>query len=168
MGSPMLDRAKIQAEVLVPLLRAFREEPGIEQANRIARKGLERWRAGFIRELAKMLPTQAPNAERFSASLETIKPDIGDAIDFKWLQGESVLEGKTYERIEFDITACRFAQLFRALGEPELGFALLCAGDNTLTDEIGNGDIEFKRTQIIMQGGDHCDFRFALKKKGLL
>jgi hypothetical protein len=29
-------------------------------------------------------------------------------------------------------------------------------------------DIEFKRTQTIMQGGDHCDFRFALKKKGLV
>ena len=25
-----------------------------------------------------------------------------------------------------------------------------------------------KRTQTIMQGGDHCDFRFALKKKGLV
>jgi hypothetical protein len=34
-------------------------------------------------------------------------------------------------------TGCRFAQLFRALGEPELSFALLCAGDNTLTDEVG-------------------------------
>jgi L-2-amino-thiazoline-4-carboxylic acid hydrolase len=56
----------------------------------------------------------------------------------------------------------------RALGEPELGFELLCAGDNTLTDEVGKGDGEFKRTQTIMQGADHCDFRFALKKKGLV
>jgi hypothetical protein len=168
MGSPMLDRAKIQAEVLVPLLRAFREELGVERANRIAWKGLEKWRTEFIRELARSLPAEASNSERFAVSLQAVKPDIGDAIDFKWLQGESVLEGKTNERIEFDITGCRFAQLFRALGEPELGFALLCAGDNTLTDEVGKGDVEFKRTQTIMQGADHCDFRFALKKKGLV
>jgi L-2-amino-thiazoline-4-carboxylic acid hydrolase len=116
----------------------------------------------------RSLPAEASNSERFAVSLQAIKPDIGDGIDFKWLQGESVLEGKTNERIEFDITGCRFAQLFRALGEPELGFALLCAGDNTLTDEVGKGDVEFKRTQTIMQGADHCDFRFALKKKGLV
>jgi hypothetical protein len=164
----MLARARIQAEVLVPLLRAFREELGVERANRIAWKGLEKWRTDFIRESAKSLPAEASNTERFAVSLQAIKPDIGDAIDFKWLQGESVLEGKINERIEFDITGCRFAQLFRALGEPELGFALLCAGDNTLTDEVGKCDVEFKRTQTIMQGGDHCDFRFALKKKGLV
>jgi len=164
----MLDRAKIQADVLVPLLRAFREELGVERANRIAWKGLEKWRSDFIRELEKSVPAEASNTERFLGSVQAMMPDIGDAIDYKWLHGESALEGKINERIEFDITGCRFAQLFRALGEPELGFALLCAGDNTLTDEVGKGDIEFKRTQTIMQGGDHCDFRFALKKKGLV
>jgi L-2-amino-thiazoline-4-carboxylic acid hydrolase len=164
----MLDRAKIQADVLVPLLRAFREELGVERANRIAWKGLEKWRSDFIRELGKSVPGEGSNTERFLGSVQAMMPHIGDAIDYKWLQGESALDGKINERIEFDITGCRFAQLFRALGEPELGFALLCAGDNTLTDEVGKGDIEFKRTQTIMQGGDHCDFRFALKKKGLV
>ncbi len=168
MGSPMLDRAKIQADVLVPLLRALREELGVERANRIAWKGLEKWRSDFIRELGKSVPAGASNTERFLGSVQAMMPDIGDAIDYKWLQGASALEGKINERIEFDITGCRFARLFRALGEPELGFALLCAGDNTLTDEVGKGDIDFQRTQTIMQGGDHCDFRFALKKKGLV
>lgn len=70
--------------------------------------------------------------------------------------------------MEFDLAGCRFVELFGALGEPELGFALLCAADNTLTDEVGKGDVEFKRTQTIMPGGDHCDFRFALKKNGLV
>jgi hypothetical protein len=30
------------------------------------------------------------------------------------------------EALEFDITHCRFAEFFRALGEPELGALLIC------------------------------------------
>jgi hypothetical protein len=110
MGSQMLDRAKMQARVLVPLLRAFREELGVERANRIAWKGLEKWRTDAIRELAKSLPAEATNVERFAALNQAINPQIGDAIDYKWLQGESAaMEGKIPERLEFDITGCRFA-----------------------------------------------------------
>jgi hypothetical protein len=87
----------------------------------------------------------------------------------KWIEGESdAREGKIPERLDFDVTGCRFAQFFRELGEPELGFALLCSFDNTVADEVGKGDVEFKRTQTIMQGGDHYDFRYALKNKGLV
>ncbi len=168
MGSPLLDQVKIQAQVLVPLLRAFREELGAERANRIAWKALEKWRTEFVREIAKALPAQATALERFQAYNQAGAPLIGDAVDFKWLQGESALEGKINDRIEFDITGCRFAQFFRELGEPELGFALLCSFDNTAVDEIGQGEVELTRTQTIMQGADHCDFRYALKKKGLV
>ncbi len=38
--SPSLERARIQAEVLAPALRAFRAELGTERANRIAWKAL--------------------------------------------------------------------------------------------------------------------------------
>jgi len=33
------------------------------------------------------------------------------------------------EALEFDITHCRFAEFFRALGEPELGALLICETD---------------------------------------
>jgi len=161
MASALLERAKIQAQVLVPLLRAFREELGADRANRIAWKALEKWRTDSMREAAKSLPTEATNIERFQAFNSASAPDIGDAIDMKLLKQDD-------ERIELDITGCRFAQFFCQLDEPELGFALLCSFDNTLVDEVGKGDVELKRTQTIMQGGDHCDFRYALKKKGLV
>lgn len=167
MASTMLDSAKIQAQVLVPLLRAFREELGAERANRIAWKALAKWRDEVARDWAKSLPDQTSNIERFVAFNKGQLNPIGDAIDFQWLEGESVFDGKPAERIEFNITGCRFAQLFRELGEPELGFALLCAFDGNVADEFGKGDVEFKRTQTIMQGANHCDFRYKLKQKGL-
>jgi hypothetical protein len=168
MASELLDRVKIQAEVVVPLLRALREELGAERANRIAWKALERWRTRLVRELARALPADASNAERFQAYNRAALPGIGDALEFTWLSGEREFEqGRPAERLEFDVTNCRFAQFFRELGEPELGFAMLCSLDNTATDEVGKGDVEFTRTQTIMQGGARCDFRYALKRKGL-
>ena len=52
--SPALERAKTQAQVLVPVLRAFREELGAERANRIAPRSLccrERRRSAFAQEM---------------------------------------------------------------------------------------------------------------------
>jgi hypothetical protein len=48
------------------------------------------------------------------------------------------------EALEFDITHCRFAEFFRALGEPELGALLICetdfdiaaAGDGLKIDDL--------------------------------
>jgi hypothetical protein len=166
MASTMLEEAKVQAKVLVPLLRALREELGAERANRIAWKALEKWRTEVTREWAKSLPDQTSNVERFVAFNKNQLVPIGDAIDWDWLEGETVFE-KPVERVEFNITGCRFAQFFRELGEPELGFALLCSFDLNVADEFGKGDVEFKRTQTIMQGADHCDFRYKLRQKGL-
>ena len=158
MASPLLEQAKIQAQVLVPLLRAFREELGIERANRIAWKALEKWRTEVVRQFPRG-PSTDP-VERWRTGNAMAAPMIGDAVDYEQLKD-------TDEAVEFNITGCRFAQFFRELGEPELGFALLCSFDNTVADEVGEGAVKLTRTVTIMQGADHCDFRYALKKSGL-
>ena len=40
---PMLEQARIVADVLIPVLRAFRAELGDERANAIAARGLAEW-----------------------------------------------------------------------------------------------------------------------------
>src|SRR5712692_2360174 len=65
--SPALERAKIQAQVLVPVLKAFREELGAERANRIAWKALAEWRQQVIAEEPRLFGDDllAPFRERF-------------------------------------------------------------------------------------------------------
>ena len=48
-------------------------------------------------------------------------------------------------------------------GATELGFLLVCSGDFPMAEGMGDA-VELKRTQTIMQGATHCDFRYALKK----
>jgi hypothetical protein len=45
------------------------------------------------------------------------------------------------------------------LGEPELGFLLVCTADFATAEGFGP-DVRLTRTQTIMQGADHCDFRY--------
>ncbi len=51
----------------------------------------------------------------------------------------------------------------RELGEPDLGFLLACNADFAVTEGFG-GDVKLERTQAIMQGADHCDFRYQRQK----
>jgi hypothetical protein len=63
------------------------------------------------------------------------------------------------EALEFDVTHCRFAEFFRALGEPELGALLICATDFDIA-AAGGGEVSFTRDQTIMQGASSCTFRY--------
>jgi hypothetical protein len=58
-----------------------------------------------------------------------------------------------------DVTECQYAQFYKELGEPELGFLLVCSSDFSLAESLGP-DIKLMRTQTIMQGASHCDFRY--------
>jgi hypothetical protein len=159
MASSLLDQVKIQAQVLVPILKAFREELGEERANRIAWKALEKWRSDIVGKMNRKIPPSGNPADRFRAASDAIWPAVGDSVDVQMLKDSP-------EAYEYDVTGCRFAQFFKEVGEPELGFALLCSFDTTMVADIGQGDVKFTRTQTIMQGADHCDFRYALKKRG--
>ena len=158
MASPLLEQVKMQAQVLVPILRALRAELGAERANRIVWKALAEWRSQLVRDMHASY-TGTPT-ERWMAGIMDTLPRIGDAVDVQPLRQDS-------EAMEFNITGCRFAQFFRELGEPELGFALLCSMDDTTAEEIGAGEVPLTRTGTIMQGAERCDFRYALKKAGL-
>ena len=38
--------------------------------------------------------------------------------------------------IEFDVTGCKYAEFWRGVGEPELGFLLQCSADFAVTDAV--------------------------------
>lgn len=61
----------------------------------------------------------------------------------------------------FNVTRCRYAEMYRALGLEDLGATLSCNRDGALIEGF-NPDVEFTRTQTIMGGADQCDFRFTL------
>ena len=149
MGVPVIEQAKIQAQVLVPLIKALQAELGEERANALVRKALgdvyrrlgeQWWRAKDSRHLG----------ENMALAFATWAK--GDALDYS-------VRAQSQDAYEIDVTGCRYAQFYKELGEPELGFLLVCSADFVFAEGFG-ADVKLTRTQTIMQGASHCDFRY--------
>jgi hypothetical protein len=82
----------------------------------------------------------------------------GDALDYEVL-------GKAPERFDVNVTRCRYAKFYEEIGAPELGFLLVCSADFPMAEGFGS-DVQLTRTQTIMQGASHCDFRYAKRRDG--
>jgi hypothetical protein len=150
MAISLIEQVKIQARVLVPLVRALQSELGEERANALVRKAIgplyrqygETWWAQGAGDFEQVMST---SFQRFAA---------GEALDYQVVE-------RTPDRFGVDVTGCRYARFYQELGEPELGFLLTCSADFSLAE--GFAGVELTRTQTIMQGADHCDFRFKRK-----
>ena len=140
----LLDKTRIQAQVLVPVMQAMRTEIGHEKADALVR--------GALREWSKQL---------FAGIGEGIEGSPGRKFARMVTEREVTFDMHRDDREarEFDITSCRFAEFFRALGEPELGALLACSTDVDIA-ETGGSDVSFSRDQTLMQGGSCCTFRY--------
>ena len=142
-----LDRVKAQAEVLVPLIKAFEEELGPERARSIARGALRDWireRYASVREGWSGNPIDLVSAGLPTFAEEALEYDVVD---------------RSSDAFEFNVTRCAYAELYQSLGEPELGFLFVCELDTAMAEGLGS-DVEFDRSQTLMQGAPHCDFRY--------
>ncbi len=153
LDTPQIEQVKIQARIAVPLVKAFQAELGEPRANEIVRKALDAV-ARQMGEVGRGLLPGNP-VEKVAAGLPLFSG--GGALDVEILK-------QTSEEFEFNVKGCRYAEFYKELGEPELGFLLSCSGDFAQAEGL-SPDLEFTRTQTIMQGASHCDFRYRLKKR---
>jgi hypothetical protein len=153
MDIPLIEQIRIQARVLVPLVKALQAELGEARANALVREAL----GAQYRELGQRWWRQQGAAnlgDKLAASFETFA--AGDALDY-----EVVRQGP--DAFDVNVTGCRYARFYQELGVPELGFLLVCSSDFAMAQGYGAG-VQLTRTQTIMQGASHCDFRYSLKK----
>ena len=150
-----MDEIKIQAHVLMPVLKAARAELGKEQADRLILKALRaQWRDWFQKLGAQI--SGSPR-EKYDAIWAMNAPRIREGdLEIETLREEP-------EAQEFNVTRCRYAEFFRQLGEPDLGAVLLCEPDFEHV-KVGSPEVELKRTQTLMQGACCCDFRYKFQE----
>jgi len=153
MGIPVIEQAKIQAQVLVPLVKAPQAELGKERANALVRKVL----GDVYRRLGEQW-WQAKESTHVGENMALAFASFaeGDAVEYS-------VRAQSQDTYEIDVTRCRYAQFYRELGEPELGFLLVCSSDFPFAEGFGP-DIKLTLTQTIMQGASHCDFRYRRQK----
>jgi hypothetical protein len=147
----LLRQREIEARIVGPLIRAFAKEIGEERAREIL--------AGVVRELARESGCEAArrvggnDLTRLAEAKERWREDDALAID--------VLRQDT-EALEFNVTRCRYAEMYRALGLEHLGGILSCGRDAAMVEGF-NPALQLTRTQTILGGASHCDFRYRVR-----
>jgi hypothetical protein len=148
-GVPVIQQVKIQAQVLVPLVKALQAELGEERANALVRSALGDIYRRYGEEFRRT--KNENNLGKAMASAFATYADE-DALDYRVIE-------QSQDAFEFDVTGCRYAEFYKELGEPELGFLLVCGADFPMAEGFGP-EVKLTRTQTIMQGAGHCDFRY--------
>jgi hypothetical protein len=152
-GIPLIEQVKIQAQVLVPLVKALQAELGEQRANTLVRKAL----GDVYRRLGEQW-WRAKRSEHVGENMAAAFASFakGDAIDY-------IVRAQSQDTYEIDVTGCRYAQFYKELGERELGFLLVCSLDFPFAEGFGP-DTELTRTKTVMQGASHCNFRYQRRK----
>lgn len=154
MAVTLLEQRQIEANVLAPLIKAFQREFGIERTNAIVHEVI----TNIARKHGEALATQQEEGtpiEKMAAGLSRFS--AGGALEVEEVDHSN-------DRYAFNITRCGYAEFYKKMGIPELGFLLSCSRDFALTEGM-SPDLQLTRTQTIMQGAIHCDFRFRLKQE---
>lgn len=146
----------IQREIQMPLaanlLKDFIAEIGHDKAMEIANKTIQR---DAVKAGRKMAEKYGGNG--ISDLLRVIKEvwAQGNALEF------TVLE-ETDNQLRFNVTRCRYAELYDRLGIKEFGCCFSCNRDAPLIRAF-NSRMKLLRTQTIMEGGAICDFLIILE-----
>jgi hypothetical protein len=148
----VIDRRQVEAMILGPMLRAFQKEIGVEKTNDLART--------VITNLAREQGSQFAKGIG-SNSLE----DYASNKDAWRRHGALEIEiiESTASKYSFDVTRCKYAEMYNKLGFGDLGDIFSCTRDFEFCGGF-NPDVNLVRTQTIMQGASHCDFRYTLDK----
>lgn len=147
-----LQRRELQAPVAACLIREFAKALGQDAAVDIATQAIREDARNSGRALAEKLGGNG-------------LAELGKVVREVWSEGEAVavrLLEETGERLSFDVTRCRYAEMYEAQGMKELGFCLSCSRDGAFAEGF-NPRIRLSRTRTIMEGAPYCDFRFTLE-----
>ena len=146
----VLKRREIEARIVAPLLARLGEEFGAERVAELAAEVVVDVAREQGAQLAELLG--GDDLTHFADSLEA------------WTRGGALeidVVEQSAEVFAFNVTRCRYAEMYRGLGMADLCGTLSCNRDGTMVEGF-NPLIRFTRTQTIMGGADHCDFTYEL------
>lgn len=135
--------------MLVPVVRALRAELGKDRADALVKQALRDWSRQLFADIGKDIEGGRRRWAKMQGTLNDIsRPGV-----------EITMPVKDAEKVEFDVTRCRYAEFFRELDEPELGTLLMCSTDLDIA-ATSDGEVTLTREQTIMQGAPSCTFRY--------
>ena len=148
---PILRRREIEARVIKPIYEEMVEAFGEKAAHGV---------------LSRAIKGDAIAHGKNCAESQVGDNDIASFAGlFKLWTAEDALTidilEKTEQSFDFNVTRCRYAEMYRDMGISELGSVLSCDRDGNFCKGY-NPRLTLERTQTIMRGASCCDFRYRL------
>lgn len=146
---PIIERRRIEAELIKELYETLVERFGVPVARSVVAETVRRSAITQGRRFAASEPG-GPSLDHFA--------DIQKhwtANDF--LRIEPVNRDATH--LDFNVVRCRYAEMYREMGLAEIGPLLSCNRDGSFCEGY-DPRLKLTRTQTIMEGASHCDFRY--------
>jgi hypothetical protein len=148
-GMSMLERRKIEAEILKEVYETLKESHGVEVARQTVAEAVRRSAIEQARRLAATVPG--------GTSLQTFQ----DVLPL-WTQGgalELEVKERTGKTFRFHVVRCGYAEAYREMGLGEIGHLLSCNRDGAFCEGY-DAKLKLDRSQTIMQGASYCDFKY--------
>jgi len=152
-GLSMLDKRRIEAEILKEVYDTLKESHGEEIAKKTIAESVRRSAIMQARQFAAAAPG-GPSLKAF----QDVMP--------LWTKGgalEIEVKEQSDSSFRFDVVKCRYAETYKAMGLGEIGHLLSCNRDGAFCEGY-DPRLKLERTQTIMQGASHCDFKYTYRK----
>lgn len=155
---PMIERRRIEAEMLKEVYDTLKESHGVETAKATIAEAVRRSSKAQAKRFAD--DARAREGLTSMASFLALRPlwTMNGALEIEMVE-------ETNARLAYNVTRCRYAEMYRAMGLGEIGHLLSCQRDGTFCEGYDER-LKLTRTQTIMQGATHCDFRYVYQGDG--
>ena len=147
-STSLLEQRRIEANIIKPLVAAFEAELGREKTQEILTQVIVKLAHQTGEQLRQV--SADDGLQSFAAMLPLWQRD--DALELEILESRD-------DVLRFNVTRCRYAEMYRELGLDELGYTLSCNRDAALIEGF-SPRIKFTRTQTLMEGAPYCDFLY--------
>jgi hypothetical protein len=146
---PILTRRRIEAEFAKGIYDEMIGEVGEETARRVLTNAVVKLAHAAAAKLARDAPS-GPNLEHFRDIQKFWTAE--DALHIERVDSAS-------NEFNFNVTRCRYAEMYCEMGLAELGAVLSCNRDGAFCQGY-DPKLKLRRTQTLMEGATHCDFRY--------
>ncbi|MBP0462552.1 L-2-amino-thiazoline-4-carboxylic acid hydrolase [Roseomonas sp. PWR1] len=150
----ILRQRRIEAAFAKGVYEEMKAELGEAKAKAILSRAVVKMAKDTAAEMAKDAPGGEPSLAHFIALQPLWTKD--DALRIETLRQDE-------KHYDFNVTRCRYAEMYREMGLADLGAVLSCNRDGAFCEGY-HPKMKLERTQTIMGGAQHCNFRYTMEE----
>ena len=150
-GVTVLERRRIEGEIIKPIYKVLVRELGRDRADMVIGEAV----AEAAEEAGRAEAARLGRADLRAFAEILPNWSKGGALEMEMIESsDSVLD--------YDVTKCRYAEMYREMGLADIGFLLSCGRDGAFMKGFAP-EVKMRRAGTIMTGSKRCDFRYRAK-----